>query len=107
MPALRSLSERAQAYEHLSTAIGFSFLLIPLTACLTRPNMATRVLALMGFGVALSFFKGPYLISYDIRAVAATVAELFMLLGLAAMVHFLLIFPSRRPLLDKSWGKKL
>ena len=107
LPALRSLSERAQAYEHLSTAIGFSFLLIPLTACLTRPNMATRVLALMGLGVALSFFNGPYLISYDIRAVAATVAELFMLLGLAAMVHFLLIFPSRRPLLDKSWGKKL
>ena len=106
-PAFRSLSTRAQAYEYISTALGFAFLLIPLAACLTRPNMATRALALMGLGVALSFFNGPFLNSYDIRAVAAAVAELFMLLGLAAMVHFLLLFPDRRPVLDKSWGKKL
>jgi hypothetical protein len=87
--------------------VGFSFLLIPLIACLTRPNAATRVLALMGLGISLSFFDGPYLVSYDVRAVATTVAQLFMLLGLAAMVHFLLLFPRQRPILKKSWGKKL
>jgi Na+/melibiose symporter-like transporter len=74
---------------------------------MTRPNQATRVLALMGLGVSFSFFDGPHIVNYDFRAVAVCVAQLFMLFGLAAMVHFLLLFPSRRPLLQRSWGKKL
>jgi hypothetical protein len=106
-PEFRTLAASEKALEHLSTTVGFSFLLIPLIACLTRPNAATRVLALMGLGISLSFFDGPYLVSYDVRAVATSVAQLFMLLGLAAMVHFLLLFPRQRPILKKSWGKKL
>lgn len=106
-PAFRHLSDRDQWLEHLATIVGFAFLLIPLVACLTQPNSATRVLALMGLGISLSFFDGPYLVSYDIRAVAATVAQLFMLLGFAAMVHFLLVFPKERPVLGKPWGRKL
>jgi hypothetical protein len=106
-PAFRTLDEQTRAREYLFTIVGFSFLLIPLAACLTQPNPATRVLTLMGMGLSLAFFDGPYLLSYDIRAVAAVVAQLFVLLGLAALVHFLLIFPHRRPLLKRSWGKKL
>lgn len=106
-PAFRHLPLRVQWLEHLATVVGFGFLLIPLAACLTQHSIATRVLALMGLGISLSFFDGPYLVSYDIRAVATVVAQLFMLLGIAAMVHFLLVFPDRRPLLERSWGKKL
>jgi hypothetical protein len=106
-PEFRPLDTQTMWLEHLATIVGFSFLLIPLAACLTRPSAATRVLALMGFGLSLAFFDGLYIISYEIRAVAAAVAQLFMLLGLAAMVHFLLLFPHRRPLLHKPWGKKL
>lgn len=106
-PAFRSLDITARSLQYLSTVVGFSFLLIPLAACLSRPNAATRVLALMGVGVSLSFFGSPHVVNYDIRAVAAVVAQLFMLLGLAAMIHFLLIFPARRPLLERAWGRKL
>lgn len=107
LPEFRKLGERARSLEYLATVVGFSFLLITLAACLTRTTPVTRVLALMGLGVSLSFFDGPYLVSYDIRAVATAVAQLFMLLGIAAIVHFLLLFPRKRPLLDKPWGKKL
>jgi hypothetical protein len=100
-PAYRTLDLRARTLEYLESIVGFAFLLIPLTACLTRPTEATRVLALMGLGLSLSFFDGPYI------AVAVSVAQLFMLLGLAAMVHFLLRFPAPRPLLSRSWGRKL
>ena len=106
-PEFRQITREAQSLEYLATVVGFCFLLIPLVACLTRPNAATRILALMGLGVSLSFFDGPYLVSYDIRAVATVVAQLFMLLGIASIVHFLLVFPRKRPILDKSWGKKL
>lgn len=106
-PAFRSLDVHTRSQEYLAAVIGFSFLLIPLTACLSRPNHATRVLALMGIGLSLSFFDGPYIVNYDIRAVAAVVAQLFVLLGLAAMIHFQLIFPAKRPLMQRAWGRKL
>ncbi len=106
-PAFQPLDADVVAREYLSTVVGFAFLLIPLAACLTRPNAATRVLALMGLGASLAFFDGPYVASYDLRAVATVVAELFMLLGIAAAVHFLLVFPQTRPSIQKGWGKKL
>lgn len=106
-PAFQAISPRAQHIEYLSTIVGLGFLLIPLAACLTRPNAATRILFLMGLGLSLSFFSGPYIQAYDIRSIAAVVAELFFLLGLGAMVHFLLLFPSPRPSLGAGWGRKL
>lgn len=106
-PAFRAIDDRSAAREHLSTIVGFAFLLIPLTACLTRPGAATRALVLMGFGLSLAYFDGPHIVNYEIRAVAAAVAQLFMLLGLAALVHFLLLFPHRRPLAERAWGKRL
>ncbi|HKJ16937.1 MAG TPA: PDZ domain-containing protein [Xanthomonadales bacterium] len=106
-PVFTSLNDREMAREQLSIIVGFAFLLIPLVACITRPAPATRVLALMGLGLSLHFFDGPYLVSYDVHAVALTVVQLFVLLGLAAMIHFLHLFPLKRSLIQKPWGKKL
>ncbi len=106
-PAFEKLSVREQAIAHLRTIVGFAFLLIPLVACFTRPKPATRILALMGLGLSMHFFVAPYIASYDVRAIALAVSRLFLLLGLAAMVHFLLVFPRQRALIDKSWCKKL
>lgn len=106
-PAYRPLEMRARWREYLTAIVGFSFLLIPLTACLTRPSAATRVLALMGLGLSLAFFDGFYILNYQIRAIAVTIAQLFILLGIGAMVNFLLLFPAQRPVLQKSWSKKL
>jgi len=106
-PAFRTLDLRSRTLEYLSTIVGLAFLLIPLVACMTRLTGATRVLALMGLGLSFSFFDGPYIVNYEFRAVAVCVAQLFMLLGLAAMLHFLLLFPQMRPILKRSWGKKL
>lgn len=106
-PAFQSISPKARHLEYVSALVGLAFLLVPLTACLTRPNAATRVLFLMGLGLSLSFLDGPYIQAYDIRSVAGAVAELFFLLGLGAMLHFLLLFPQRRPSLQRGWGRKL
>lgn len=106
-PAYRPLDLRAAALKHLSTIVGFSFLLIPLAACLRHPGPHTRILALMGLGLSLAFFDGPYTVNYESRALAGTVAQFFVLMGLTSMLHFLLLFPQRRPVVGRPWVKKL
>ena len=106
-PQFRSLDMRAVWREYLTAIVGFSFLLIPLVTCLTRPSRVTRVFALMGLGLSLAFFDGFHIVNYQIKAIAVTVAQLFILLGVGAIVHFLLMFPTARPVLARSWIKKL
>jgi hypothetical protein len=101
------LTPRALSLERVSTIIGLSYLLFPLLAWLQRPTDATRVLLVMGVGVSLAFISGPYIAEAGIRAVTAAVVALFVATGIAAMVQFLLVFPHRRPWLQRGPGKTL
>ncbi|MDZ4729147.1 MAG: PDZ domain-containing protein [Xanthomonadales bacterium] len=86
-------------------AVGFCFLLFPLLALFRVSSDATRILAVMGLGLSLAFLRGPYLADASIRAMTASISMLFALFGMAALLQFLLIFPNRRPYMDKTYAK--
>lgn len=92
---------------HAAMMVGFCFLLLPLLAFFRQPIEATRVLAVMGIGLSLAFLDGPYIAAFSMRALAAAITSLFVLFGVAALLQFLLVFPRRRPWLQRSYGKKL
>jgi len=103
----RALSEQESALQRAAAVIGFCFLLFPLLALFRVSNPATRLLGVMGIGLSLAYLHGPYIGDASIRAMTASISTLFVLFGIAAMLQFLLIFPNRRPFLDKSWSKTL
>ncbi len=102
-----ALPASAQHKERSERLLGFAFLLFPLLALLRCNTMATRILALMGIGLSLAFLAGPHIGVASARGLAATIASLFVMVGLAAMLHFLLVFPRRRGLVDTGAGRML
>lgn len=100
-----ALSGSSLAKQRSLVVLGFCFLLFPLLALFKIASDATRILLFMGIGVSLSVLDGPHTADAGARALAASISSLFVLFGMAATVQFLLEFPRRRLLLDKSWGK--
>jgi len=94
-------------HAHAAMIVGLCFLLFPPAAFFRNAVEATRVLVVMGIGLSLAFMTGPYIAKFNIRALTVAITSLFVLVGVAAVLHFLLVFPQRRPLLDRSYGKKL
>ncbi|MEJ8566703.1 PDZ domain-containing protein [Elongatibacter sediminis] len=101
------LLPRTLSLSRASSIIGLCFLLFPLLAWYRRPAEATRVLTVMGVGLSFAFIGGPYIAEAGLRSVVLTVTTLFMLSGVAAMAQFLLVFPRRRPWLERAYGKFL
>ena len=96
-----ALSPRQLRLEHTSTIVGFCFLLFPLTAFLRKPAEATRVLLVAGTGLSLAFIRGPQIPDFTIRTLTVAVSSLFVMVGVGALLHFLLVFPQRRPWLQR------
>jgi len=94
--------------QRVAMAVGFCFLLFPFLALFQRGNEASRtpkrILALMGTGLSLTLLEGPFIVYTGARAIAASATSLLVLLGMAALVHFLMCFPRRRAVLDKRYG---
>jgi len=101
MPA-RELSR-----ERISVMVGFCFLLFPLAAFFSKAVEATRVLTVMGVGLSLAFLPGPHIEDFGTRALTTATNSLFVFVGVAAMLQFLLVFPHRRPWLGRARGKML
>ena len=57
------------------------------------------------FGV--SFFGGPYFASYTLRTMIGLVTTLLVIMGFATLLHFTLMFPKRKALLDKRYMRDL
>jgi hypothetical protein len=101
------LPEGELRLARVATFIGFCFLLFPITAYFRSPSKATQVLAMMGIGLGLAFMGGPYIAAYDIRSITMVVTNLFVFLGLASMLFFLMIFPELRPAAARPFVRKL
>lgn len=86
---------------------GFSFVGISMACMLKHPHLLTRVLAVVGLGCGLMFLTGPGIESHSIRAVFSISRGAIVMAGLAAMLHFLLLFPAPGPFFDKSRNIKL
>lgn len=102
-----ALSQQKLTFERVSLAVGFCFLLFPVLALFRAPNHATRLLAVMGTGLSMSLLQGPFIADAGVRAMTATISSLFVLVGMAALVQFLMVFPARRTFMDKSYAKTL
>jgi hypothetical protein len=102
-----SLPADKLALERARLIVGFCFLLFPLLALFRLSSDATRLLAVMGIGLSLAFLSGPQIAEASIRAMTSSISALFILFGIASLVQFLLVFPNRRPFIDKSYAKSL
>ncbi len=103
----RPMSERELSLSRASTLIGYCFLLLPLVAFFRKSNEATRALVVTGTGLSLAFMDAPYIADFSMRSIVLSIISLYVMFGMAAMLQFLLVFPHRRPWLNRPWGKKL
>ena len=88
----------------LSTVVGLCFLGFTLWAYQRVPSRATAFLALFGVCFGLAFFPAPYSRDFIVRAFSEAVATIIVVAGFAFLIHYLMLFPKRRALLDKSWA---
>jgi hypothetical protein len=102
-----SLDTRNRNLSWAGTLIGFCYLGFCLAAFMSGQNRATGVLAIMGIGIGLAFLSGPYFESAGLRSVINTLRNALVLTGIAAMLHFLLVFPGPRPFIEKANGVRM
>ncbi|HET6564497.1 MAG TPA: PDZ domain-containing protein, partial [Xanthomonadales bacterium] len=96
-----------KSLQRSSAVLGFCFLLFPLLALYRQAKHATRILVFMGIGLGLAALDGPYTNDPSARALAAAISSLFVGFGMASVVQFLLVFPRRKPFMDKAYAKLL
>ena len=87
--------------------IGLAFLVAGVGAYLRFPNPTSRLLAFLGVSGLFAFVGLPYIPQATLRLAAATLPLMATLLMSALLLHFLLLFPRRRPFLDRAIAKPL
>jgi len=97
--AAPTTNERFTAYGGI--LIGICFLVFGVWAYLTAPGRATALLAVLGLTFAPALTLGPYLASAALRAAVAAISFAAILVGLAVLLHFLLVFPRAKQLLQR------
>jgi len=84
--------------------LGLLFLGFPFWAWLMSPDSPARLLAIFGLTFGFLLMGAPSFEAPAVRSVLDGVAILALYMGMTALVHFLLAFPSRRPFLDRWWA---
>jgi PDZ domain len=102
-----ALPDKDTYVTRAATVLGLCYLGFTLWAYFAAPTTATALLAFFGLSFGLSFLGTPYFESPAVRTAVNTIVTDFLLLGVAALVHFLLAFPTRRPFLDRPSGTKI
>ena len=100
-----SLFDKALAW--MVILIGFSFLLGGLWAFQKTHTQSGLLLTVVGIGLGLALFDGPYIKSYNLRTLFTSVRSIVEPFGFAALVHFMLSFPRRKAFLRKPYALKL
>lgn len=88
----------------LGIVVGLCFLGFTLWAYLTAPSASTVLLALFGLCFGLEFFPSPYSHNFTLRSLAEALGVVVIVAGFAFLIHYLMLFPRRRGLLDRPWG---
>ena len=92
---------------HAGFVVGFCFLGFSLWAYMRKQTKATMTLAVTGTFLSLAFLNGPYFESYTLRSLNNALTTIVIFLGVAALLHFLLICPKRSAFLDKANAKRM
>ena len=98
MPAREALAYR------LATLLGLAFIGFGLWAYFAAPGPATAVLAYFGVSFGFAFVGVPYFQAPAMRALVDATITAAILIGFALLLHFLLLYPRRRALLDRPSG---
>jgi membrane-associated protease RseP (regulator of RpoE activity) len=84
--------------------LGLFFLGFPFWAWSKSPDSPALMLAIFGLSFGFLLMGAPYFESPAVRSVLDGVGILALYIGITALVHFLLAFPSRRRFLDRRWA---
>jgi membrane-associated protease RseP (regulator of RpoE activity) len=84
--------------------LGLIFLGFPLWAWFKSPDSPALLLAFFGLTFGFLLTGAPSFESPAVRSVLDAVAILALYAGMTALVHFLLVFPSRSRFLDRRWA---
>lgn len=109
---MRRLSQNIPKVAFLSAAIialvfgalAACFLGFTFWAWFKSPDSPARLLAIFGLSFGFLLMGAPHFESSAVRSVLDGVGILALYMGITALVHFLLAFPSRRPFLDRRWA---
>ncbi|MBI4266736.1 MAG: hypothetical protein HY657_20405 [Acidobacteria bacterium] len=84
--------------------LGLCFLGFTLWAWFASPGTTTTLLAVFGQSFGFLLMGTPYFASRALRDAVGSVVVVTFVVGIVALVHFLLAFPSRRAFLDRRWA---
>jgi hypothetical protein len=102
VPASLPASELRLA--RIRSLLGLFFLGFPLWAWFKAPDSPARLLAIFGLCFGFLLMGAPSFESRVMRGVLDSVAILALYTGITALVHFLLLFPSRHRFLSWRWA---
>lgn len=100
------LEGRANMLAYLGALIGLCFLIFGVLPYTKAQTSNTRLLALMGLGLAIAFLPGPYFESFALRTAAGSLALVAILFGFAFLMHFMVSYPTPKAWTEKSWASK-
>jgi hypothetical protein len=90
---------------HANQVLGFCFLGFTLWAFVQRQSAATLTLAITGTLLSAGFFGGHYFENYSARSISNALTTILVFLGVPALLHFLLVFPTRSAFLERGNAK--
>jgi hypothetical protein len=88
----------------VQSLVGLCFLGFTLWAWLASPGLPTALLAVFGLSFGFLLLGTPYFASGALRDAVDSVGVAAFVIGIVALVHFLLVCPSRRAFLDRRWA---
>lgn len=87
--------------------IGFSFLFSGLTTYLKIQTKSTTLLTVVGLCLGFAFIGGIYIDSYEFRMIYWSIFPWIVFCGLASLLHFMMVFPTPKPMLERKNTVKL
>jgi len=81
--------------------IGFLFLAFGVWAFFAVQTTVTLLLAVLGISFSIPLTVGPYFASPGLRTALGVIVFLLILVAFAAIAHFLLVFPTKKQLLER------
>ena len=91
----------------IGAGIGLVFLLCGILAYFRVPSLMSLLFCVVGLCFGAVMLPAPYLSTFRLRASMELIGILVALTGLASLLHFLLVFPKRKKMLEQRGREKL
>jgi len=98
---------RERTFEIVGGVLGLVFLLCGMLVFLKAPSTPTLLFAIVGFGFAGILLPSPYIGSPVLQAFLSNVLFVAFLTAFASLLHLLLVFPTRKRVMEKENAGRL